>query len=407
MRQRQFGFRKHRIGYTIFILSYLCFTVFSSYPSVLAVELPIPTTLVFVVLQAAALCYFAYRAELSIPIVPAVIFILRLILFAGNAIALHMSLGTLFYEIVLTLIYIYVFSFMYSYASEDGTEIRRLLIGLVTVTTLQLAIGILIHGSDKGEIAAGIGMSNYAATFLLLAFGYFLFSPKTKYRVLWIGVSVCGVLLTLSFGAYVVLAFLAALRLVTALDWKLPRSWLILLGLAVAGVLAIAVLAQTDFGRPVVDKMAEKLRLLFTGNLQAFGSSRLMLYEFTLDNIKRHWAFGPIENFNPNLAPSDAFFRFQYDRSHNLLLESLVLYGVFGTLVNLALAIYVCRLAKRRIVGQPAKKAIVFAVLGTVAHGLIEPNFFTMHFEILLWILLGALLSPNKRQTPKLYGEAA
>lgn len=403
MKERQFGFRKHRVGYTIFILSYLSFTVFSSYPSVLAVELPISTMFVFVVLQAAALCYFANRAKLLIPIAPAVIFILRLILFVGNAIALHMSLRTLFYEIALTLIYIYLFSFMYSYASDDGTEIRRLLIGLTTITTLQLAVGILIHGSNKGEIAAGIGMSNYAATFLLLASGYFLFSPKTKYSVLWIGISVCGVLFTLSFGAYVVLAILVALRLFTALDWKLPRSWLILLGLVVAGVLTIIVLAQTDFGKPMVDKMAEKLRLLFTGNLQAFGSSRLMLYEFTLDNIKRHWALGPIENFNPNLVPSDAFYRFQYDRSHNLLLESLVQYGVFGTLVNLALVIYVCRLAKRRIGGQPAKKAIVIAILGTVAHWLIEPNFFTMHFEILLWILLGALLSPNKWQRPKLY----
>ena len=349
--------------------------------------MPISTMFVFVVLQAAALCYFANRAKLLIPIAPAVIFILRLILFVGNAIALHMSLRTLFYEIALTLIYIYLFSFMYSYASDDGTEIRRLLIGLTTITTLQLAVGILIHGSNKGEIAAGIGMSNYAATFLLLASGYFLFSPKTKYSVLWIGISVCCVLFTLSFGAYVVLAILVALRLFTALDWKLPRSWLILLGLVVAGVLTIIVLAQTDFGKPMVDKMAEKLRLLFTGNLQAFGSSRLMLYEFTLDNIKRHWALGPIENFNPNLVP----------------LESLVQYGVFGTLVNLALVIYVCRLAKRRIGGQPAKKAIVIAILGTVAHGLIEPNFFTMHFEILLWILLGALLSPNKWQRPKLY----
>lgn len=74
-------------------------------------------------------------------------------------------------------------------------------------------------------------------------------------------------------------------------------------------------------------------------------------------------------------------------RTHNFALESLLLYGIVGSILNLFILYFLIRSFR-------CKKNLPYlmAFLGALVHGLFEPNFFTLHFELFLWLMIGISL---------------
>lgn len=274
------------------------------------------------------------------------------------------------------------------------------------ITTIQLVVGIFIYGKDKGTISAGIGMSNYAATFCLFAFTYFLFQKRSKITVFIIIISLIGLLSTQSFGAYMALLVIVILRLKTYYNWHRFSSWLYL-GCFILLIIVMAfIFYQTDFGKPIIDKITIKTKFFFEGKYEAAFSSRFSLYNFTINNIGRNLLFGNIYNFNPAIVQGDLLYKWQYFRTHNFVLESLLLYGVIGSIFNFIILLYIFKVGIKRCKQYPLKRCILFAIIAVLIHGLVEPNFFTMHFEIMFWAIIGNLLSKNQtRKNLTFYSE--
>lgn len=384
-------YKNNKIGYLLFILSFLSFGFISAFPAILTFDVPFPAIYIFVLLHfVSTLILWRFR-NLRIPYFPIVMLCLRLFLFIIQAINLSISAGIIAYEIEVTVVSIYLFVCAYNFTSDDQREIRIMLISFALLATVQVCASAIANGGDKDMIMAGIGMSNYVATFILMSFSYILFSIKSKWDYVWVLIFLFGIMLTQSFGAYISTAVLVIIKIKKSFNWHQVKSWIILLLMILAVIISYLVLRSTSIGAPIVSKIETKLAQLFGRNYMGFGSSRLSLYGFTLDNISRHWFLGPIVNVNPYLPIE---YEWQEFSAHNFLLESLVKYGVLGSIINAIVLVYILKRAAKALKYCPGKIGIIYIFIGAMIHGFIEPNFFTLHFEMFYWCLCGALLSP-------------
>ena len=388
----------NKIPNLFFIISFLVFVFFSSYDSFGAVDLPIPVITLFILFQAISFFSFNLKYEFKIPTTLVSLLGLRALIFTIGGFFNKIDILTILYEISFTFLCIYLVSFTYSFSSKSKIEITIMLALFSTFTTFQILINILLNGFAKAVIASGIGMSNYAATFILISFCYFLFYSKKWYLYLITFICLLGILLTQSFGAYIATAVMIIIRLFKKYKFSDPDIWIILIIIIVFGIIFLVILSKTELGAPIVNKILEKINLLLNGNFHAFGSSRIELYKFTFNNFYDNWLFGNINNFDPDLPLN---YRFQNSRAHNFILESLIYYGILGSLVNLALAIYIIKFIRKKKLLNSNSSPIIYAFIGTLIHGFVEPNFFTMHFEIFFWVLVGCIVSNNHYSVEK------
>ena len=145
----------------------------------------------------------------------------------------------------------------------------------------------------------------------------------------------------------------------------------------------------TDIGSEVYEKLRQKIIFFLEGDWKNFGSSRLELYEFSWDNIKNNFLFGSIVNYNSSISST---YRFQFFRTHNVVLESLLLYGLIGTILNLA----ICIILIKKVLNRKKSRKIfpyIMTIIAVLIHGMVEPNFFTMHFEPFVWMIFGGLMA--------------
>ncbi len=394
--QNRVLYKNNNIGFMLFVLSFMCFTVFSSYNAFMTIDLPFPVLIVFMLFQFFAFVCLSMKYQYKVPSIIAFLLIGRMMYFLINATIKNIGFEYIISEIAITFLAIYLFSFMYSFADYQGKVIKILLGGLGCMTSLQLIVGILLHGSAKTDIVAGLGHSNYAAAFLVLSFGVFLFDRASWLNVIVAVINLIGLSVTQSFGAYFAVVILIIIKIVISYDWSKQKTWIALFLIFGILVLAITLLADSSFLKPIITKIKQKIDFLLAGNFEAFGSSRLSLYRFSWNNIKKDIWFGQIINFEPTILEGDPSFKFQYARTHNLFLESILLYGLVGSLFNVALAIYLIKRILRNRKNSNIKLAVSYALLAAFIHGLIEPNFFTMHFDFVCWSLFGYLLSPNQ-----------
>lgn len=385
-------FKKNIFAYTIFILSFLVFVFFSSYDSFGVMDLPFPVIILFIALQLVSFFSLNLKFKFKIPNALVSLLCLRAIIFFLGAIINKIDLNSLLYEMAFTLLCIYLVSFTYSFTSESKKEITFVLALFGIITTCQILINILLKGFNKANIVSGIGMSNYAATFILLSFCYFLFYSKKWYMHILTFICLIGVLLTQSFGAYVAVVIMIIIRLFKKYKWNEPNIWILFLVICFLGSIFLLICSKTEIGASIVNKITEKMTLLFEGNFEALGSSRLELYKFTFDNFINNWMFGSINNFNPDLPLNYAY---QNSRAHNFILESLIYYGLFGSFVNLAICIYLINFIRKNKLLKTKLNPLIYTIIGALIHGFVEPNFFTMHFEIFFWVLVGSIVSGN------------
>lgn len=333
--------------------------------------------------------FFAFeKKQLKVGIIPCLM-LLRLLIMIINSAVKGIAVERLFdferYAILSLAVYMFVYNF-----NEKFDYVRFIVNFTCVITSLQLIVSSLMAGGDKHIIGAGLGLSNMAATFVLACATYLLFKKRNFIETLVLALGAVGLFFSQSFGGYLAFAVMLVI-FVAKLDWKNARFRKIFFSLLLLFVAVITVFFLT-VGRSIWDAINMKLTLLLMGDFNAFGSGRVELYQFSLSNIAKDIWFGIIENIG------DVPHRFTGERTHNLVLESLRLYGIVGTLINLFIMGIVFVKGFKASRADKSKKVFFYVILAVIIHGLVEPNFFTTEFSAYFWLFATAFIKPKKVQ---------
>ncbi len=391
------SYQKNKFVYFLFYLAYLSLAVFSYYPSYLALRVYTNLDYFFIALFVAFLVLFFilnknYIKNIKIHFI-IIILAVRMIIFVINACVKGLEGGYVRNEIVMFLLISIIFTFFYNYSSDERTEIKNLFVVFSLYSCLQLLVLFLANGFsiDKAFIVMGIGYSNYGATFLLMSIAYLTFVKTNVFEKIVIGLDVVFLVLTQSFGAYIALFVLIVIALIIKVNWRNKKSWLYFMALLAVTAILLAVFFCTSLGSSVWAMITKKLGYLFAGDFNSFGSSRVKLYKDSLQNIRKDLFFGEIENI-----VSDSFGVYKPTRTHNFFLESLLNYGIIGTILNAIVVVLIVFDAKKVYRSREENKASLITIISVLLHGAIEPNFFTLHFELFTWIIIGSMLATSQ-----------
>jgi hypothetical protein len=271
-----------------------------------------------------------------------------------------------------------------------SVDIGKILLPFTILTCVQIFYSFVANGFsiDKTFIVSGIGGSNYAATFLLFMITYYLFSQTTATQKMTLVMSIFALLLTQSFACYLVLLVVCTWKIFKKVKWYSVKSVTILSVTCIIFILFCVWFFNTKWGYPIFEKVQNKLVFLFSGDIKNFSSSRVELYQFSMDNIKRHILFGSVKNINMKVVNE-----YQNFRTHNFILESLLLYGIVGSVFNLIILYYLIKSFRKN-----RNTAYIMVFVAMILHGFFEPNFFTMHFELFIWLIIGSSLGLKDRR---------
>lgn len=390
----RFKFRLRNMKNVFLCLAFLSFAFISSYQSFFSFDVPFPAILIFLFFMA-CYCLCCTNVKIKFTWIP-LILLLRLIIFCINAVFVRVSMSTVLEQITITLCSVLIFLCGYNFLSQNKKELNAVLTAFSLVTSIQILVSVIYARFDKAGIVAGIGQSNYAACFLLLCIAYLLFVKTNRFEKIVIILDIVALLATQSFGAYLALFIVLVVFFIKNINWhsrKVRRSVFLILCVCAIGAV---IFFNTSFGVGAWNKITEKIFYLLQGNWKNFGSSRGELFAFSWNNIKRNLLFGTIENYSPFVSEANPLSRWQGFRTHNILLESLLLYGIVGTVLNAVIALYICFYGKIRIKRDKTKYAFVPCFLAVIIHGMVEPSIFSLHFEIFIWLLIGAFLSGGR-----------
>ena len=393
-------YSKNKYTYVLFYLAYLSLAIFTEYPAVLSIKFIYRIDVVFTALILAFFTVFLILNKNAIKNIRihylVFLLLIRLVVFVINASVIKVESGHIASELIKTLYPIVLFTFSYNFLSDTKQEIKNLFVLFTLLLSVQLFLLFILNGFslNKEKIVMGIGYSNYGATFLLLGVSYLAFTSTNIFEKIVIGLGVLSILLTQSFGAYLALFVVIVIALVLKINWKSKKSRMLFLISLLGVLLILGLFFLTTLGSSVFDKIIEKLKYLFQGDFNSFGSSRIKLYTDTWQNIKQNIWFGNIENVISNSAGV-----YKQTRAHNILLESLLNYGIVGTLINIAIVVLIVLSIRKSLKNTKGNNPCLIALIAVLVHGLVEPNFFTIHFEFFVWLIIGALL--NGKNTEK------
>ena len=381
-------------GELLVILAYLSLTLFSpNSASWIAIHTPFDGVAIFAPLFVGGFLLLLKDMKFTAPAF-LVLPLVRLSIFALSGMIGEVGADNLLVQMSMTLLGMTVFLFFFNY--KNGRDLfRRMLTVFAFAVSLQLIVCVLAQWSefDKNNVLAGVGGSNYAATFLLIAVTFLLFASTNRVEIAVLILSAIALLLTMSIGATVALFIVFCIWYKRRMA-KNPKPYIIVLVIALVIVAVISVLSfKVLFLYRLTRPIWTKFQQIASGNFDAVTSSRLSLWQYSLVSIGRNPFFGAILNYN------DAFDTLQYTRfagwrTHNLFLESLLLYGIVGSLCNVGIVYEIVRRGRRILKEFPRRRLFVLLLSVMAVHGLVEPNFFTILYEMFVWAIIGLFLSP-------------
>lgn len=399
----QVHYKDHKYKYILLYIAYFSLAIFSDYNSPLTIYLyDFYNAIPFIALLIGFIVWLLIdlRKDLKEVKIPWIVFLLlaRIVLYVTNAwIHFGWNINLFLTELLMTGISAVVFLYAYNFVSDSREEIKHICSVFISITSLQLFIVFLQHGFDvdKNLIIAGIGGSNYAATFLLICVTYMLFVDTKLWEKAIIALGIVNLLLTQSFGAYLAFAVVVVFALCIKLNWKEKKTWYYVGGGCLALLIVAGVFFLTSPGEAVYHKIVQKLGYLLEGDFNSFGSSRLSLYQYSWYNIKKNIWFGTIDNYADPSVFGEAFDRFAHGRTHNFFLESMLMYGIVGTLLNACILGLIVYSAYKNF-KKPEYVGCSLVILAAFVHGFVEPNLLTLRFGWFLWLFIGVLLSADK-----------
>ena len=227
---------------------------------------------------------------------------------------------------------------------------------------------------------------------------FLLFRAVTTAERIVLIFSLSMLILTLSFGAF--LGLLAAVLVWFVGRYRQnKRVYSALLVLLVVLILILAVnIGRIGILSSLLKEIRERIEMAAKGDFEGVTSSRFSLYRYSLTTISKHPIFGAIVNSNDAYTAVE-YTEHQFERTHNVLLESLLLYGIVGTAINFAIFSSVIRQGREAIRRRPGRRIFFLVLFIALLHGLLEPNFFTLNFELFIWAVLGVYLSPSEQES--------
>lgn len=385
----------NKIGELFFLIAFLSMNIISSFVIGKDVFMPIPYSYFFIFIMVLVFtAYILYNKKTPrIGIIP-VMLAVRAFISITNGFIIDDLTNAMSYEL-LTLSNVMVFVCVKNYFCNNWDIVKDILVAFTLIASLQLFLCIFLNGSDKNGIYAIVGASNYVATFLLLGCTYLMFIKTTIYEKVVVITGLIALLATQSFGAYVALVVVAIIFFTKTFDWRSKKTLAYLCLLIIVVTLFFLVFFTTSFGRPILDKIADKLGYLFSGDFKSFSSSRTELYSFSWKNISRNIFFGNISNYDPSLAVD---YRFQNFMTHNVILESLLRYGIVGTVINVAVFVYILYKGIKNLKKYNLAEyfACLIVIIAITIHGMVEPNYFTADFGRFFWLIAGMFVLPHK-----------
>ena len=366
-------------------IAYISLAIVSSYVSFLTFDVKFPAILLFIGLFFMATVKVFFRANVRLHKI-ILLLILRFVLFMLNCLILKLGVENILEQAIITVCSIMIFIYCYNVSVDIG----KILLPFTILTCVQIFYSFVANGFsiDKTFIVSGIGGSNYAATFLLFMITYYLFSQTTATQKMTLVMSIFALLLTQSFACYLVLFVVCTWKIFKKVKWYSVKSVTILSVTCIIFILFCVWFFNTKWGYPIFEKVQNKLVFLFSGDIKNFSSSRVELYQFSMDNIKRHILFGSVKNINMKVVNE-----YQNFRTHNFILESLLLYGIVGSFFNLIILYYLIKSFRKN-----RNTAYIMVFVAMILHGFFEPNFFTMHFELFIWLIIGSSLGLKDRR---------
>lgn len=386
--------QKSMWGELLIILAYLSLTLFSTYSaSRLAFHLSFSGVAIFAPLFVGGVLLLLKKDEFTMPLLlllPAA----RLMFFLFSALISQVGADLILEQVALTLLGMTVFLLFLNY--EHAAELfRRALTVFAFVVSIQIIACVIGLGShfNKDNVLAGIGYSNYAATFLLIAVSFLLFRSVNRVEIVVLVLSIIALFLTMSSGAFIALFVVFCIWYRGKLV-RNPKPFIILLVIALILLAVFGILSsQITFLYRLTRPIWSRFQLIFSGNFNGATSSRLTLYRYSLRSIGRHPFFGSIINYNDAFA-AEEYNAYVFYRTHNLILESLLLYGIVGSLLNVGILAELVRRGRSIIKARPGRRILVLVFIVMALHGFVEPNFFTIMFEMFVWAIFGLFLSP-------------
>jgi O-antigen ligase len=215
---------------------------------------------------------------------------------------------------------------------------------------------------------------------VLIVAGIALFSPRLR-RVAVPCLVVVAVGLALTFSRGAVLGLMAGGAALLALR-RPPRGWLLY-----AGAIAVAI---TIFG------LVAGERLFATGSGGAM-SSRELIWRSSLRMLADHPLTGVgldqfLYQFSRRYVDPAGWSERYTSHPHNLVLDVWLRLGVAGLVIFTALAIVAVRLARSARLEPTLQGAVaggaIAALVGGVAHGLVDNSYFLPDLAILTWTFL-------------------
>lgn len=387
-------------GELLVILAFVSLTLFSSYGAArVAIHTSFDGTAVFAPLFVAGFLLLLREMKFTAPAL-LVLPLARLTIFFFSGLILAVGAASLLEQLSMTLLSMTTFLFFFNYPGAKQL-FRRALTAFAFTVSVQIFVCVIGLGShyDKNGVLAGIGRSNYAATFLLIAITFLLFYSANRIEIGVLILSVIALVLTMSSGAFLALFVIGCIWYGGKVAKK-PKLWLLILAGVIVLIALIAVLStQVNIFFRLTRPISSKLKSFFSGNYDGATSSRLSLYRYSLASIAQHPVFGSILNIN------DSYPELSYGgwRTHNLIFESLLLYGIVGSLFNVGIVVEIVRRARKLVPTRPGRRTLIFVCLAMVLHGFVEPNFFTVSFEIFVWSILALLVSPHPAEDDPLW----
>ena len=381
------------ISYVLTTLAFISLCFFSAYDAFLTLNWPIVSYIVFILFMLGVYALMHRRKkDLVCDLLP-VLLLVRSLFYLIGILVNNYSIDLFYLELFNNLIYIIVYLLAKNYG-DDAFKLEAIFVAFSLITDIQLLFSLFSGGiDDKNLIVSGIGHSNYAATFLLLMAVYFLFSKKNKLGMVGLGLSIFGLLLTQSFGAYVAFSIIIVYAMFYYRhSYKRYLKWYYTIPTVVAMVILCVVFRS--YLLKIFEVITIKISYLLKGDITAFGSSRPELYAFSWRNICRNPIFGSILNIDYNLP---ATYRYQNYRTHNIFLESMLIYGLLGSLINIMIVVYLIYRLKKSGFGRK-KFALISSLVAVFIHGLVEPNFFTYNFELFMFLFYGLLISESFKE---------
>jgi len=254
----------------------------------------------------------------------------------------------------------------------------------------------LVYAKSLVEIP--IGRSNFIATHMLVCIVFlFYVKNKTKLHNIALTLGAIALLLTMSFGALIAAISISLIKTIFFYGGSKIKQVMILLSLSMVLLYSVSIYfpsynyEEDSLTSSINRNISTKLTYFIEGNYDRLFSDRFLVYSEAWSRFLSSPVIGTFEGVN---------FREKTNvRAHNLFLESLSKYGIFG-FVTLLIPIVI--VLKRMVLILKNQRwsdgvyACFFALMVGVIHGLVEPNFFSLEFEFLWWSIAGFSVSQVK-----------